>query len=246
MKVKLNFPKPNKGLTHTLVLVSDAINSEKSWEEIKDLLRLKLCNANIHTYTSHFMDIQQQEKESLAAYVHIFKTEANQWKFTNDTATIRIFVKGLKNAHCLATHIYEKGPQTLTDAISEVEKLNTPQQLTATIIPPSTANAMSNEGDCCFQCQEPGHITPHCPHIRSYEPQHITRHTKVTIPDWVLRHHCEDQDRPSWSDHSPTTKGTEAWFTVKNIKVKREDPHTDYYSSDDHSSDSGEEWDPLN
>ena len=39
----------------------------------------------------------------------------------------------------MATHIYEKGPQTLTDVISEVEKLNATQQLTATIIPPSTA-----------------------------------------------------------------------------------------------------------
>ena len=51
----------SRGLTHTLV--TEVINSETSWEEIKDLLRLKLCNANIHTYTSHFMDIQQQEKE---------------------------------------------------------------------------------------------------------------------------------------------------------------------------------------
>ena len=38
-----------RGLTHTFVM--EAINSDKSWEEIKDLLRLKLCNANIHTYT---------------------------------------------------------------------------------------------------------------------------------------------------------------------------------------------------
>ena len=55
-------------------------------------------------------------------------------------------------------HIYEKGPQMLTDAISEVEKLNATQQLTAVIIPPSTVNVMSNKEDCCFQCQEPGHI----------------------------------------------------------------------------------------
>ena len=69
------FPKAkSRGLTHTLT--SQAINSEKTWDEIKDLLRLKLCNANIHTYTSHFMDIQQWEKESLAAYVHQFRTEA--------------------------------------------------------------------------------------------------------------------------------------------------------------------------
>ena len=50
-----------------------------------------------------------------------------------------------------------------------MEKLNATQQLTATIIPPSTVNVMSNKEDCCFQCQEPGHITQHCPHIRWYE-----------------------------------------------------------------------------
>ena len=66
---------------------------KKTWDEIRDLLRFKLCNANIHTYTSHSMDIQQQEKESLAVYLHWFKTEAKHCNFTNDTATIRIFVK---------------------------------------------------------------------------------------------------------------------------------------------------------
>ena len=83
----------SRGLTCTLV--TEAINSGKSWEEIKDLLWLKLCNANIHTYTLHFMDIQQKEKESLAAYVHRFKAEAKRCNFTNDAATIRIFIKGL-------------------------------------------------------------------------------------------------------------------------------------------------------
>ena len=72
----------------------------------------------------------------------------------NDATTHRIFFKGLKNAHSLATHIYEKGPQTLSNAISEVKKLNAVQQLTAMIIPPSTVNMMSNDGDHCFQCQE--------------------------------------------------------------------------------------------
>ena len=46
----------SRGLTHTLV--TEAINSEKTWDEIKELLRLKLCNAKIHTYTLCFMDIQ--------------------------------------------------------------------------------------------------------------------------------------------------------------------------------------------
>ena len=34
--------------------------------------------------------------------------EYNGYKFNNDTATIRIFLKGLKNAHTLATKVYEK------------------------------------------------------------------------------------------------------------------------------------------
>ena len=77
----------------------------------------------------------------------------------NDITTISIFIKGLKNAHSLATHIYEKGLQTLADAISEVEKLNAVQQLIAMIIPPSTVNMKSHEGDHCYQCQEQGHIS---------------------------------------------------------------------------------------
>ena len=86
----------------------------------------------------------------------------------NDAATIRIFIKGLKNAHSVATHIYEKGPQILTDANSKVEKLNAVQQLTAMIVLPSTVNMMSNEENHCSQCQEQGHITQHCPRIRCF------------------------------------------------------------------------------
>ena len=89
------------------------------------------------------MEIQQQQKESPAAYIHRFKTEAKGCNFTNDATTIRIFIKGLKNAHSFTTCIYEKGPHMLTDAISEAEKLNAIQQLTAMIIPPSTVNVMS-------------------------------------------------------------------------------------------------------
>ena len=69
------------------------------------------------------MDIQEKDKESLAAYIHRFKREAKRCNFTNNASMIRIFVKGLKNGHTLVAHVYEKGPQTLADAISEVEKL---------------------------------------------------------------------------------------------------------------------------
>ena len=80
----------------------------------------------------------------------------------NNVVFIRVFAKGLKNAHSLATHIYEKGPQTLSDTISEVEKLNTVQQMTATFIPSFTVNKMSNDKNHCFQWQEQGHIARSC------------------------------------------------------------------------------------
>ena len=157
----------SKGLTCTLI--TEALTSGKCWEEIKDLLHLKICDSDIHTSVSCFMDIQQKDKESLAAYIHRFKREAKRCNFTNSAAMIWIFLKGLKNTHMLAAHVYGKGPQTLADAISEVEKLQAAQQLTASLLPSSTVNVMSNEGDQCFQCQELGHIACHCPNVCCFE-----------------------------------------------------------------------------
>ena len=51
------------------------------------------------------MEIQQKDKESLTACIHHFEREAERCNFTNNTATIMIFVKGLKNAHSLAVLI---------------------------------------------------------------------------------------------------------------------------------------------
>ena len=55
----------SKGFTYTLI--SEAPDLDKSWEEIKDLIHLKICNSDIHTSVSYFMETQQKEKESLAA-----------------------------------------------------------------------------------------------------------------------------------------------------------------------------------
>ena len=46
----------------------------------------------------------------------------------------------VKNTHTLAACVYEKGPQTLADVISEVEELQATKQLTATLLPSSTVN----------------------------------------------------------------------------------------------------------
>ena len=69
-RTKLALAK-SKGLTHTLI--TEAITSGKSWDNIKDLLQLKMCNSDIHTSISCFMEIQQKEKESLAAYSTVLK-----------------------------------------------------------------------------------------------------------------------------------------------------------------------------
>ena len=61
----------SRGLVRTLILETLTLN--KTWEEIKDSLHLQICNSEIHISISHFMDTQQKEKESLAAYVHHFK-----------------------------------------------------------------------------------------------------------------------------------------------------------------------------
>ena len=66
----------SKGLVRTLIL--EALTAQKTWEEIKDSLQLKISNVDIHTSISHFMDIQQTDKESLAAYVHRLN-----WKLTD-------------------------------------------------------------------------------------------------------------------------------------------------------------------
>ena len=56
----------SRGLVRTLI--SKAITAQKSWEEIKDSLCLKISNVDIHTSISRFIDIQQTDKESLATY----------------------------------------------------------------------------------------------------------------------------------------------------------------------------------
>ena len=111
------------------------------------------------------MDIQQTDKESLATCAHRFKREANSCKFNNDATTIRIFLKGLKNAHTIATKVYEKDPQTLPESIKEVEKLQAAQQIASSLLPTSTGNTMLSDNDRCFQCQEVSHMACYCPHI---------------------------------------------------------------------------------
>ena len=189
----------SRGLVRTLI--SEALIAQRSWEEIKDSLHLKISNADIHTSISRFMDIQQTDKESLATYVHRFKREANRCKFDNDTATIRIFLKGLKNVHTIATKVYEKGPQTLAETIREVEKLQAAQQLTSSLLPTSSVNTMSSDQEKCFQCQEVGHMARYCPHIRCYDCDNYG-HVAMDCPDKILPSGTPAHHRPGPSERS--------------------------------------------
>ena len=188
----------SRGLVRTLI--TEVLIAQKSWDEIKDSLHLKISNADIHTLISQFMDIQQTDKESLATYVHRFKREANRCKFDNDATTIRIFLKGLKNVHTIATKVYEKGPQTLTEAIKEVEKLQAAQQITSTLLLASLVNTMSSNNDRCFQCQKVGHMACYCPHICCYNCNNY-RHVAMDCPDKILpsgtpsHHRTNNRDR---------------------------------------------------
>ena len=201
----------SRGLVRTLI--SEALTAQKSWEEIKDSLHLKISNTDIHTSISQFMDIQQTEKESLATYVHRFKQEASRCKFNNDAATIRIFLKGLKNAHSIATKVYEKGPQTLTEALKEAEKLQAAQQITSTLLPTSSVNTMSSNNDRCFQCQEVGHMAHYCPHIWCYDCDNYG-HVAMDCPDKIppsrtpahQRANTNDRSRRSSSRHHSHTR----------------------------------------
>ena len=140
------------------------------------------------------MEIQQKEKESLAAYIHQFKREANRYNFNNNAAMIQIFIKRLRNAHTLETRVYEKGPQSLADVIREVEKLQAAQQLTTSLLPSSTVNVMLSDNDKCFQCQESGHMAHHCPHIKCFdcdEYGHVATDCQTKYHHQVLLHDTE-------------------------------------------------------
>ena len=159
------------------------------------------------------MDIQQTDKELLATYVHRFKQEANRCKFDNHTTTIRIFLKGLKNAHTITTKVYEKGPQTLTEAIKEVEKLQAAQQITSTLLPTSLVNTTSSQEVChmahycphicCFDCDNYGHVAMDCPDkiLPSGTPSHHRTKIRDRIGDPPL-------GDPVTSDVHATTTGT--------------------------------------
>ena len=86
--------------------------------------------------------------------------ESKRYDFNGDTTLIYIFIKSLWDVHNITRKVYEKDPQTLSEAIKLV-KLNMAQQVTATLSSP-TVNMMSSD-DRCFVCGKKGHIGHYSP-----------------------------------------------------------------------------------
>ena len=128
------------------------------------------------------MDIQQTDRESLATYVHRFKWKASRCKFNNDTATIQIFLKGLKNAHTIATKVIWKGTSNFNRSNKGSQKLQATQQITSRLIPTLLVNNMSVIITGVFQCQEVGHMAHYCPHIQCYNCDNYG-HVALDCPD---------------------------------------------------------------
>ena len=83
------------------------------------------------------------------------------------------------------------------------------------------------------------HINHTTDHSCTEAHHHTNPETKVTH---IHVHPTNPQDEVTIGHtHTPVDHDTN-----HITRVKIEDPHTDYYSSDDHSSDSGEETDHLN
>ena len=117
----------SRGLAQDLIKEHE----DKPWPHITEQLCNHLNNASIHTYTLRFMEIQQKDSETLTAYIHGFKKEAKHCDFNSHPAKIRIFLKGLINSSKIAPGVYKKGPTTIENTISIVEKISSAQRITA-------------------------------------------------------------------------------------------------------------------
>ena len=155
-------------------LVRDLIkeHEDKPWPNIKEQLCNCLNNASIHTYTSRFMEIQQKNSETLTAYIHTLKKEAKHCNFNSHPAKIRIFLKGLINSSKIAPGVYKKGPETIKDAISIVERISLAQRIAASFSQNHQISRMKRgstdhhtPSQDCSNCEQTGHPWFTCPHI---------------------------------------------------------------------------------
>ena len=138
------------------------------------------------------METQQKDSETLTAYIHKFKKEAKHCDFDSHPAEIRIFLKGLINSSKIAPGVYEKGPETIEDAISTVMKISSAQCIVASFSQNHQISMMRRgstnhhtPSQKCSNCGQSGHPWFTCPHIicdACNQCGHIYRHCWDRIP----------------------------------------------------------------
>ena len=107
-----------------------------------------IYNANIHTYMSHFMEIQQRDNETLAAYVHCFKTEDKRCDYNSYTTLICIFVKVLWMYTTMWWRSMKRTSRPNWQLSNQWRSSTQHKQVTA-IMTPLTVNMVSNDDRCC-------------------------------------------------------------------------------------------------
>ena len=127
--------------------------------------------------------------------------------------------------HTIATKVYEKGPQTLAEAIREVEKLQAAQQLTSSLLPASSVNVMTSDQEKCFQCQEVGHMARYCPHIRCYDCDNYG-HVAMDCPDKILPSGMPARHRPGPSKRSRRSSSRYNSHTSRSRHKHRRSRHS--------------------
>ena len=183
-------------------LARDLIKEHESqpWHHIKEQLCNQLNNASIHTYMSRFMKIQQKDSETLTAYIHRFKKEAKHCDFDSHPAKIRIFLKGLSNSSRIVPSVYEKGPTTIEDAISIVDKISSAQRIAASFSQNHQVSMMKRGHN---EHHAPGHH--HAPTHHQLINQDCSNWT-IRTPMVHLPMHNMRRMQPTWS-HLQTLLG---------------------------------------
>ena len=136
------------------------------------------------------MEIQQKDSETLTAYIHRFKKEAKHCDFDSHPAKVRIFLKGLINSSRIAPSVYKKGPTTIEDAISIVEKICSAQQIAASF---SQSHQISMMKRGCNKQYTPEH------HHAPTDKPRLFKLWKIRTPMVHLPTHNMRWMQPTWS-----------------------------------------------
>ena len=206
--------------------------------------------AYIHTHQDLWK--YNRKTETLTAYIHRFKKEAKHCDFNSHPAKIRIFLKGLINSSRIAPSVYKKGPTTIEDAISIVEKISSAQCIAASFSQNQQISMMKREpnehhtpnhhhapihhqtmNQDCSNCGQLGHPWLTCPHIIcSGCNQHgnIYRHCWDRIPPSGTssppenHHSCGRQ--PSRPQHPTSRCDDRRSQSRSNVRIHQRDRST--------------------